>query len=108
MSKNVIPDPRPTGYHSQTTGGIKVYSCAVRTHTKVCGFRTESPIKAAVDEEARWHRQAHKSAWAALPRCPECVNGKHPDCDGRALDPITDELVPCACPNPVYSERTPA
>lgn len=30
--------------------------------------------------------------------CPECDNGKHPNCDGRALHPVTDELTACACP----------
>lgn len=29
--------------------------------------------------------------------CPECVNGKHQNCVGQALDPVTDDLVPCAC-----------
>lgn len=30
--------------------------------------------------------------------CPECDNGKHPNCDGRALHPVTDELTACTCP----------
>jgi hypothetical protein len=29
--------------------------------------------------------------------CPECVNGKHVNCVGQALDPVTDDLVPCTC-----------
>lgn len=29
--------------------------------------------------------------------CPECVQGKCGSCDGRALDPVTDEIVGCAC-----------
>lgn len=29
--------------------------------------------------------------------CPECVNGKHVNCVGQALDPVTDALVPCTC-----------
>lgn len=27
--------------------------------------------------------------------CPECVNGKVINCVGQALDPVTDEFVPC-------------
>jgi hypothetical protein len=30
-------------------------------------------------------------------RCPECVAGKHENCTREALDPVTDELVSCAC-----------
>ena len=29
--------------------------------------------------------------------CPECIAGKHPNCVGQALDPVTDDLVPCTC-----------
>lgn len=29
--------------------------------------------------------------------CPECANGKHPNCDSVAMHPVTDELVPCTC-----------
>lgn len=29
--------------------------------------------------------------------CPECANGKCVNCVGQALDPVTDDLVPCAC-----------
>lgn len=29
--------------------------------------------------------------------CPECVVGKHGNCDGRTLDRTTDEIVPCPC-----------
>ncbi|MGP5219414.1 hypothetical protein [Arthrobacter rhombi] len=28
---------------------------------------------------------------------PDCLHGKHPACDGRALDPATDDVVPCTC-----------
>lgn len=31
------------------------------------------------------------------PVCPECVQGKHVNCDGTALDPVTDEVVACGC-----------
>lgn len=29
--------------------------------------------------------------------CPECLSGKHVNCDGRALDEITDLIVQCQC-----------
>lgn len=29
--------------------------------------------------------------------CPDCVAGKHVNCLGDALDPVTDEIVGCAC-----------
>lgn len=32
------------------------------------------------------------------PLDPDCEVGKHAACSGRALDPTTDELTPCACP----------
>lgn len=28
---------------------------------------------------------------------PDCLNGKHPACDGRALDETTDEITDCKC-----------
>lgn len=31
-------------------------------------------------------------------QCPECLNGKHPNCDGVAYDEKADDTVPCACP----------
>ena len=30
---------------------------------------------------------------------PDCRDGKHDACDGRALDVATDEIVDCACPH---------
>lgn len=29
--------------------------------------------------------------------CPECANGKHPNCTGWAIDAETDCVVDCAC-----------
>lgn len=29
--------------------------------------------------------------------CPECVAGKHKNCDGTTWDNETDGLIPCAC-----------
>ena len=29
--------------------------------------------------------------------CPECAAGKCPNCDGTALDPVTDTIVRCTC-----------
>lgn len=31
------------------------------------------------------------------PLCPECTQGKHDNCTGKALDPATDNLVVCGC-----------
>lgn len=28
---------------------------------------------------------------------PDCRDGKHPACDGRALDTDTDEITDCEC-----------
>ena len=33
----------------------------------------------------------------ARPRCPECVQGKHGNCDGTAYDDVVDEIVECGC-----------
>ena len=30
--------------------------------------------------------------------CPECEAGKHTNCIGDALDPVTDDIVDCQCP----------
>jgi hypothetical protein len=30
--------------------------------------------------------------------CPECIAGKHSNCDGTALDERTDFIVTCGCP----------
>lgn len=35
--------------------------------------------------------------WEAKPRNPDCEAGKHRACDGRALDPTTDDIVACPC-----------
>jgi hypothetical protein len=29
--------------------------------------------------------------------CPECVQGKHQNCTGWAIDEATDKFEPCAC-----------
>jgi hypothetical protein len=29
--------------------------------------------------------------------CPECQQGKHRNCTDWAIDPDTDEVVPCDC-----------
>ena len=33
----------------------------------------------------------------SAPTCPECVQGKHGNCVGVALDEATDEFGPCEC-----------
>lgn len=33
------------------------------------------------------------------PICPECVAGKHRNCDGIALDETTDTFATCCCPD---------
>lgn len=32
-----------------------------------------------------------------IPVCPECVQGKHGNCNGDAFDPETDTIVVCQC-----------
>lgn len=56
----IIPADRPTGYSTTRADGKHVYGCAVQG----CGFMIEHQVKAARDEEARWHREAHKRAAA--------------------------------------------
>lgn len=34
---------------------------------------------------------------ATPPIGPDCLHGKHPACDERALDPATDDIVACTC-----------
>lgn len=34
---------------------------------------------------------------ATPPIGPDCLHGKHPACDGRALDPASDDVVACTC-----------
>lgn len=45
-------------------------------------------------EHAAAHDTFHATGGAI---CPECAQGKHPNCVGQALDPATDTFVPCAC-----------
>ncbi|ASD52318.1 hypothetical protein QCN32_gp43 [Arthrobacter phage Niktson] len=33
-----------------------------------------------------------------MPLCPECRDGKHQNCTGQALHPVSDEIVACNCP----------
>lgn len=33
-----------------------------------------------------------------MPECPECRQGKHPNCSGRAID-REDRFVTCSCAN---------
>lgn len=33
--------------------------------------------------------------------CPECAQGKHVNCDGRAWDNDTDTITACLCPCPL-------
>jgi len=35
--------------------------------------------------------------------CPECRNGKHPNCDGHAWDQTADAPAPCECPEPEHT-----
>lgn len=37
---------------------------------------------------------------------PECVAGKHGNCDRRAFDLQTDEIVPDKCPCPCHNSKT--
>lgn len=39
------------------------------------------------------------------PPCPECVQGKHGNCDGTSWDVDTDESAPCPCPHPEHRTR---
>jgi hypothetical protein len=39
----------------------------------------------------------HRLAAAVFPRNPECQQGKHPNCDGRAWDHEADVEVACRC-----------
>lgn len=39
---------------------------------------------------------ARATSLGGLPLCPECAQGKVLNCAQQALDPVTDELVPCA------------
>lgn len=41
-------------------------------------------------------RLAEKT-FPADPVCPECLQGKHGNCDGTALDEEHDEITLCAC-----------
>ncbi len=40
------------------------------------------------------------------PICPECSQGKHPNCAGTALDETVDEIVPCACTDRSHASGT--
>ena len=35
--------------------------------------------------------------------CPECIAGKHVNCEGQALDPATDEPTNCACEDKAHA-----
>ena len=32
-----------------------------------------------------------------IPVCPECRDGKHTNCIGSAIHPVTDDIVDCLC-----------
>lgn len=63
--------------------------------------------QAAIHEGARpghpgvehWHPIGEPTPPALW--CPECTNGKHVNCVGQAMHPVTDELVPCSCTHEV-------
>lgn len=52
-----------------------------------------------VEVEFGAHDQAYVQAHDEGCWCPECVAGKHVNCNGQALDPVTDQIVTCACPH---------
>jgi hypothetical protein len=37
-----------------------------------------------------------------LPVCPECLAGKHGNCDGSAWNDAADDLDRCHCPNAAH------
>jgi len=35
--------------------------------------------------------------------CPECEQGKHGNCNGEALDPVSEQIVQCVCTDPSHT-----
>lgn len=90
-----LPDP---GTH------WNAYAAAIQAGARPGHPGPEHFVPLAAIEDAAAMR-VHGSGYDAVPRvavevgliCPECDNGKHVNCDGRAMHPVTDELSPCSC-----------
>lgn len=54
----------------------------------------EGAARLPVDEVARLIGNPEP---APIEPCPECVAGKHGNCDGNAWDPAADDVAPCPC-----------
>lgn len=108
-----IPDPKTDweGYAFATNLGltpghpgaehfIESPPCGHVSMEAGCGGCDPSAIDFVVLDDGT--RRAYDPAQDLAPPtrpvlCPECANGKHPNCIGQALDPVTDALVPCTC-----------
>lgn len=61
-------------------------------------FRRDFPDEEYFEEVGREVVQAQVNfARGSAPVGPDCRDGKHPACDGRALDAITDNITTCGC-----------
>lgn len=110
-TEGIVPHPKPTGFTTQTTEGSFLYACAVPG----CDRVLSDPSLVAIGETARDHRRQHvaadarqtvqrlESAGRPVPICPECRNGKHPNCDELAIDELTHCQCTCRTTN---TERT--
>lgn len=63
---------------------------------------TDREVQAIVDARAEAHHA--EAPWSGDELavvetiCPECRQGKHGNCDGRAFNAKTDNIVDCTCP----------
>jgi hypothetical protein len=46
----------------------------------------------------------HDVPTSSAPICPECEQGKHPNCNGEAWDSVTDSITDCKCPRCMRGE----
>jgi hypothetical protein len=63
--------------------------------------------KEAQERDAATTKEPTVTTEPTPPVCPECVAGKHPNCDGRAWDDVADAATTCACIDSTHT-REPA
>lgn len=103
---------RPTGnlttfWDHEPAGDVPAIMADAQRHARECG-RTV----AVVGPTKIWHVHPDGRIEDVTPQgelmeiedtrppvlCRECRDGKHPNCTGDALDPVTDQIVDCQCP----------
>ena len=95
--EHFIPDGRQRCYHG----------ALLTDEPAPCGCYLDAPATPPqaqiVEHDADFVVMGGGATYGVLPAeeviavCPECRDGKHINCDGRAWHPVTDQIVPCTC-----------